>query len=76
MFYIAQAIKASKPDSSLVGGAMETLHISRLSRMSWGWEARWEGGWVIVRPVPGEGGAGGALLREARTKTLKRRLAE
>ena len=40
MFYIAQAIKASKPDSSLVGGAMETLHISRLSRMSWGWEAR------------------------------------
>lgn len=40
MFYIAQAIKASKPDSSLMGGAMETLNISRLSRMSWGWEAR------------------------------------
>lgn len=40
MFYTAQAIKASKPDSSVMGGAMETLHISRLSSMSWGWEAR------------------------------------
>ena len=54
---------------------MSTL-VPRTEALSWGWEARGEGGWVIVRPVPGEGGAGGALLREARTKTLKRRLAE
>lgn len=56
MFYLAQAIKASKPDSSVMGGAMETLHTSRLSSMSWGWEARRKVSWR------GEGQVWGATL--------------
>lgn len=41
---------------------MSTL-VPSTEALSWGWEARWEGGWVILRPVPSEGGAGGAFER-------------
>lgn len=32
---------------------MSTL-VLNTEALSWGWEARWKGGWVIVRPIKRE----------------------
>lgn len=35
------------------GAFLSTLVLST-EALSWGWEARWKGGWVIVRPIKRE----------------------